>query len=81
MQIKARQAGRPVISDDDGYRQIINNLLAQKGFADRIREDEKPSGGIARLRQTATDEAQAKLLKTCAQFIAEAEIVSAAMAR
>jgi len=79
---KARLAGRAIISDDDGYRQIINNLLARRGFADRIGEAERPRAGIVRIRQTPTNtEAQAKLLETCQQFIEQAETVSAAMDR
>jgi hypothetical protein len=48
----AKLNGRPAISDDEGQRQIINNLLQQLGIGGQIEQAEKPHDAIRRLRQS-----------------------------
>jgi len=60
-QSAAKREGRSGISDEDGQRQIINNLLPQVGI-ETLKIGEKCSEGIDRLRQASTDERQSKVL-------------------
>ena len=63
--------GRP-ISDDDGKRQILNNLLLQKGIA-LIKQDEKPADGVRRLLTVATDN-QRKTLEVCFEWLRQPRV-------
>lgn len=68
-QERAKREGRSAISDDEGQRQIINNLLRQIGVA-VIEQTESPLAGVKRLRQ-ATNEAQGKTLDACLKWLTQ----------
>jgi hypothetical protein len=68
-QEKAKLEHRPVISDDEGERDIINNLLPQLGIVGRIGQDEKPRDGVKRLQQAAQGDAQVKALAACLKWL------------
>ena len=68
-QAMAERDGKPSISEADGHRRIINNLLPQIGVADSIGQAESPRDGIRRLRATATGDVQIKALDACAKWL------------
>jgi hypothetical protein len=72
-QQKAKWAGKPALSDEDGLRQIVNNLLLQLGIKDQIGLAEKPLLAVERLRKAAENEKQAKDLDTCLRWLARPE--------
>jgi hypothetical protein len=78
-QAMAELGGQHVMSDEDGERQIINNLLLQFGLADRIGADEKPRDGVRRLQQVARSDVQIKALAACLKWLNRPHFVSATM--
>jgi hypothetical protein len=67
-QAKAEQQGRQPIADEDGLRQILNNLLPQLGIG-RIDDHERLIDGIQRLQQTAHGDQQTKALVDCLKWL------------
>jgi CRISPR/Cas system type I-B associated protein Csh2 (Cas7 group RAMP superfamily) len=65
----AQRQGRPAISDAEGKRQILNNLLPQIGIAGCIGSDEKPVDAIKRLREAAQTERDIKNLDACLKWL------------
>ena len=65
----AERSGKVGISDDDGRRQIINNLLSQIEGAGSIDQAESPRDGVKRLRVTATSARQVEALDACARWL------------
>jgi hypothetical protein len=57
------------MSDEEGERQIINNLLPQIGISGSIEPAEKPPDGIHRLRQTVQEERHIKALNDCLKWL------------
>jgi hypothetical protein len=57
------------ISDEEGVRRHINNLLPQAGISGRIEPTEKPRDGVQRLRQTMQDERHIKILNDCLKWL------------
>jgi hypothetical protein len=72
-QEKAKLAGKPALSDEDGQRQIINNLLLQLGIKDQVGFGEKPLVAVERMRKAAENDKLAKDLDTCLRWLARPE--------
>jgi hypothetical protein len=73
-QEKAKLAGRPAISDEEGQRQILNNLMPFLEIKDRIGFNEKPLDAIERMRKAAATEKQAKALDTCLKWLKQPRV-------
>jgi hypothetical protein len=67
-----RQGGDSSALAEDCVRRAINNILPQLGMSDRIRPDEKPSAGIARMLEGQTHPTMIKHLNECRRFIKRA---------
>jgi hypothetical protein len=65
----ARSAGRPVPSDEDGQREILNNLLPQIGNKDLIGPSEKPIDAIKRMRQATGHPGLVKNFDICLRWL------------
>jgi hypothetical protein len=65
----AKLRGGAGLSDEEGEKQIINNLLPQIGISGVIEPTEKPRDGIHRLRQTVQDERHMKALNDCLKWL------------
>jgi hypothetical protein len=72
-QEKAKLAGKPPLSDEDGQRQIINNLLLQLGVKDQVSLNEKPLVAVERMRKAAESDKLAKDLDTCLRWLTRPE--------
>ena len=62
--------GLPRVDFDDVTRGIVNSLLPQLGFSDRIQSYEETRAGLERLKgRTDLNERQAKALKDCLRWL------------
>ena len=64
----ARLHGQPVISDENGEREILHRLLPQVEVTDRIGDDEKLIEGLRRLRANAQTDRARKSLDDCIKW-------------
>jgi hypothetical protein len=67
----ARLHGKPVISVEDGQRQIINNFFVFLSIKDRVGPTEKPLDAIKRMRAAAVTDKQKADLDTCLKWLAQ----------
>lgn len=74
-QARAKRLGQTPMSDADGAREILNNLLPQLGLG-LIAISETPLDGIKRLQPTAQDDRQTKALSDCLKWLKKPRIVS-----
>jgi hypothetical protein len=66
---EAKRAGRPLHSERDARRRILNALFPQIGIKDQIGPTEKPIDVVTRLRRAPENEKQAKNLDTILQWL------------
>jgi hypothetical protein len=73
-QEKAKLRGGRPIPEDEGQRQIINNLLTQVGTTGRVGLTENPRDGVKRLQAEPQTERAAEALAACAKWLAEPRV-------
>jgi hypothetical protein len=66
-QARAKREGRSFLSDEEGQRQILNNLFGQMGIG-TIAQDEKPLAAVVRLREGASEK-HLKDLSACMKWL------------